>query len=103
MKHARNFDAAVFWIPAFAGMTSCPRRRASSVRSVWETRYGPCSGSERIMHSLQITLSAWSRLSQELEIELQLLSQPQGTVRVVSHIIPSLRVDEHIQSLTIEH
>ena len=24
MKHARNSDAALFWIPAFAGMTSCP-------------------------------------------------------------------------------
>src|SRR2546425_1715698 len=24
LKHARNSDAAVFWIPAFAGMTSCP-------------------------------------------------------------------------------
>src|SRR5205809_1783515 len=63
MKYARNSDAAVFWIPAFAGMTSCPPfdfaqdrlRRASSVRSVWETRYGSCSGSERIVRSLQIT------------------------------------------------
>src|SRR5438552_1684849 len=60
---SRNFDAALFWIPAFVGMTSCPPsdfaqdrlRRASSVRSVWETRYGPCSGSERIMRSLQIS------------------------------------------------
>src|SRR5438034_9154763 len=24
LKHARNSDAAVIWIPAFAGMTSCP-------------------------------------------------------------------------------
>ena len=47
LKHARNADAAFFWIPAFAGMTSCPPfyfaqdrlRRASSVRSVSETRY----------------------------------------------------------------
>src|SRR5439155_935018 len=42
LEHARNSDAAFFWIPAFVGMTSCPRRRASSVRLVWETRYGPC-------------------------------------------------------------
>ena len=50
LKHARHSDAAFFWIPAFAGMTSCPPfdfaqdrlRRASSVRAVWETRYGPC-------------------------------------------------------------
>ena len=49
-KHARHSDAALFWIPACAGMTSCPPfdcaqdrlRRASSVHSVWETRYGPC-------------------------------------------------------------
>src|SRR5436309_14361088 len=39
MKHARNSDAAFFWIPAFAGMTSRPPfdfaqdrlRRASKV------------------------------------------------------------------------
>src|SRR5438445_13588443 len=37
LKHARHSDAAFFWIPAFAGMTSCPRRRASIVRAVWET------------------------------------------------------------------
>ena len=50
LKHARQSDAALFWIPAFAGMTSCPPfdfaqdrlRRASSVRAVWETRHGPC-------------------------------------------------------------
>src|SRR5207249_12215973 len=24
LRHARNSDAAFFWIPAFAGMTSCP-------------------------------------------------------------------------------
>src|SRR5438034_4000218 len=24
LKHARNSDTALFWIPAFAGMTSCP-------------------------------------------------------------------------------
>ena len=24
LKQARNSDAALFWIPAFAGMTSCP-------------------------------------------------------------------------------
>src|SRR5947207_14145338 len=24
LKHARHSDAALFWIPAFAGMTSCP-------------------------------------------------------------------------------
>src|SRR5881628_1957122 len=63
LKHARNSNAAVFWIPTFAGMTSCPPfdcaqdrlRRASRVRSVWETRYGPCSGSERIMRSLRLS------------------------------------------------
>src|SRR5205809_6250836 len=62
MKYARNSDAAFFWIPAFAGMTSCPPfgfaqdrlRRASSVRAVWETRDGPCSGSERIRRGLHL-------------------------------------------------
>src|SRR5437867_8555670 len=75
---SRNFDAALFWIPAFAGMTSCPPsgfaqdrlRRASSVRSVWETRYGPCSGSERIMRSLQISgqgaLAQWTMTMNEV-------------------------------------
>src|SRR5207237_6302449 len=45
MKPACNSDAAFFWMPAFAGTTSCPPfdfaqdrlRRASSVRAVWET------------------------------------------------------------------
>src|SRR5207249_3248100 len=63
LKHACRSAAALFWIPAFAEMTSCPPfdfaqdrlRRASSVRAVWETRHGPCSGSERIMRSLHIT------------------------------------------------
>jgi len=50
LKQARNSDTALFWIPAFAGMTSCPPfdgvypelveglrtgfRRASSIRAV---------------------------------------------------------------------
>src|SRR2546427_7866343 len=63
LKHARNSNAAVFWIPAFAGLTSCPPfdfaedrlRRASSVHSVWETRYGPCSGrASRVRSAHQI-------------------------------------------------
>ena len=62
LKHERNSDAAFFWIPAFAGMTSCPPfdfaqdrlRRASSIRAVWETHCGPCSGSERMMRSLHL-------------------------------------------------
>src|SRR3989449_7279985 len=82
LKHARNSDAAVFWIPAFAGMTSCPPfdfaqdrlRRASRVCSVWETRYGPCSGSERIMRSLRLILA-------NPESPDQVLSPPYGSAQ----------------------